>query len=78
MSYKNYLRHFFSNKMKEYIIDACKENDFDLQSDDLNKFIGTMMISPFNKRKSQRDYWLSDSFCSCEIGPPARTHDKFE
>ena len=32
---------FFSIEIKQYIIDACKENDFDLQLQDLNTFLVT-------------------------------------
>ena len=46
--------------MKEYIIEACKENEFDLQLDDLSTFIGIIILSSINKRKSQRDFWSTD------------------
>ena len=65
---------FFSNNMKKYIIDVCKENDFDLRFDDLNTFIGIIMIRSFNNRNSKRDYWSSNPFlclvmlhCLCDI-----------
>jgi len=32
---------FFSIKMKQYIIDACKENNYDLKLQDLDTFIGS-------------------------------------
>jgi len=47
---------FFSTEMKQYIIDANKENDLHLQMHDLNIFIAILMVSSFNKRKSQRNY----------------------
>ena len=40
--------NIFSDQMKEYIIDACKKNGFDLQLDNLNTFFGIMMISSCN------------------------------
>ena len=50
---------FFSVEIKQYIIDTCKENEFDLQLQDLNTFLGIIIVTSFNKRKSQRDcYWL--------------------
>ena len=48
---------FFSIEIKQYIIDASKENDFDLQLQDLNTFLGIIIVTSFKKRESQRDYW---------------------
>ena len=64
--------------MKQYIIDASKENNYDLKLQDLDTFIGIVIFSSFNKRKSQRDYWSSDPFLSSEIVSSAMTRDKFE
>jgi len=64
--------------MKEYIIDACKENGFDLPLVDLNTFIGIIIMSSFNKRKSQRDYWSTDLFLSYEVVSSAMARTKFE
>lgn len=69
---------FFSAEMKQYIIDASKENNYDLKLQDLDTFIGIVIFSSFNKRKSQRDYWSSDPFLSSEIVSSAMTRDKFE
>jgi len=69
---------FFSIEMKEYIIDACKENGLDLWLDDLDTFIGIIIVTSFNKRKSQRDYWSTDPFLSCEIISSAMARTKFE
>ena len=69
---------FLCNKMKEYIIDACQENGFDLQLDNLNTFIGIIMISSFNNRKFQRDYCSSDPFISCEVASSAMRRDEFD
>jgi len=64
--------------MKQYIIDASKENNYDLKLQDLDTFVGIVIFSSFNKRKSQRDYWLSDPFLSCEIVSSAMSRNKFE
>lgn len=69
---------FFPIEMKEYIIGACKENGFDLSLLDLNTFIGIVITSSFNKRKSQRDYWSTDPFLSCEVISSAMSRIKFE
>jgi len=45
---------------------------------DLNIFIAILMVSSFNKRKSQRDYWLKDPFLSCEVVCSAMARDTFE
>jgi len=69
---------FFSIEMKQYIIDACKENKYDLELQDLNTFIGIIILISFNKKKSQRDYWSSEPFLSCEMVSSAMSRDKFE
>ncbi|XP_034934180.1 piggyBac transposable element-derived protein 3-like, partial [Chelonus insularis] len=69
---------FFCMEMKTYIIDSCKENGFELQLDDLNTFIGIIIVSSFNKRKSQRDYWSTDPFLLCEVVSSAMQRDTFE
>ena len=69
---------FFSIQIKQYIIDACKENDFDLQLQDLNTFLGIIIITFFNKRKSQRDYWSTDPFISGDVISSAMSRKTFE
>ncbi|XP_034935816.1 piggyBac transposable element-derived protein 3-like [Chelonus insularis] len=46
--------------------------------DDLNTFIGIIIVSSFNKRKSQRDYWSTDPFLLCEVVSSAMQRDTFE
>jgi len=75
---KELFNTFFSIEMKEYIIDACKENGFTLSLVELNTFIGIIIITSFNKRKSQRDYWSTDPFLSCQIISSAMARSKFE
>ena len=69
---------FFSIEIKQYIIDACRENDFDLQLQDLNTFLGIIIVTSFNKRKSQRDYWSTDPFISCDVISSAMSRNTFE
>lgn len=69
---------FFSIEMKQYIIDACKENEYVLELHDLNTFIGIIILSSINKRKSQRDYWSSDPFLSCKMVSSAMSRNHFE
>ena len=64
--------------MKQYIIDASKENNYDLKLQDLDTSIGIVIFTSFNKRKSQRDYWSSDLYLSSEIVSSAMSRNKFE
>ena len=43
---------FFCNEMKNQIIDATNENDFVLDFDNFNRFLGIIIFSIFNIRKS--------------------------
>jgi len=63
--------------MKNYIIAATKENGYELSLSDLNTFIGIIIFSSFNKRKSQCDYWSTDPYLSSEIISSAMSRDKF-
>jgi len=54
---------FFTDEMRNHILEATRENGFDLSNNSLNKFILVIMISIFNSRKSQSDYWSSKSAC---------------
>jgi len=51
--------------MKLHILEACKENNFELSSEDFDKFLTVIIISIINCRKSQRDYWSTKSILSC-------------
>ena len=64
--------------MKKYITEACKENEFDLQLDDLDTFIGIIILSSINKRKSQRGFWSTNPYLSLEVVCSAMQWDKFE
>lgn len=69
---------FFSIEMKKYIIDACKDNGYDLKLKDLDTFIGIVIFSTFNSRKSQRDYWSSDPYLFNEVISNAMSRQQFE
>ena len=57
MSYVEIFELFFSNELKDYIIDCTKENDYELSRDQFNGFTGILVTSNFNPRKSKRHYW---------------------
>ena len=52
-------------------------NGYPLTENDFDVFIG-IILSTFNKRKSQRDYWSSDPLLVCEPVAAAIGRDKFE
>ncbi|XP_058799929.1 piggyBac transposable element-derived protein 3-like [Phymastichus coffea] len=54
------------------------ENGYDLSKIDLNTFLGVIILSSFNERKSQREYWSSDPLLSCDIVQQAITRNTFE
>jgi len=68
---------FFSSSMKNFIIEATSENNFELNGDDLEKFIVIIMITVFNSKKSQRDYWLNSRLLECNVIKELMTRDKF-
>lgn len=69
---------FFSISMKNHIIEATKENGYDITIHDLNTFIGIIVFSSLNERKSQRDYWSLDPYLGCEVVSAAMSRNKFE
>ncbi|XP_058789591.1 piggyBac transposable element-derived protein 3-like [Phymastichus coffea] len=77
-SYVELFEMFFTDDMKNYIIEATRENGYDLSKIDLNTFLGVIILSSFNERKSQRDYWSSDPLLSCDIVQQAITRNTFE
>ena len=48
---------FFTNNLKEHIINCTKENDLEITQDLFDAFAGILMCSNFNPRKCERDYW---------------------
>lgn len=68
---------FFTTEIKKHIIDATKENDLELSLEDLNTFIGILLISSYNIRKNQRDYWSNDTYLKCEAVSSAMSRNKF-
>lgn len=69
---------FFSNELKAFIIDATICNGGDLSLQDLETFLGIIILSIFNSRKSQRDYWSSNPLLACEPVKSAMSRNKFE
>jgi len=68
---------FFTDEMRNHILEATRENGFDLSSNSLNKFILVIMISIFNSCKSQSDYWFSKSVLGCPIVKKIMSKNEF-
>lgn len=69
---------FFSTEMKGHIIEATVMNGYPLTVNDFDTFLGILILSTFNKRKSQRDYWSSDPLLVCEPVVSAMSRNQFE
>lgn len=63
--------------MKNYVVEATKENGYTLNLDDLNTYLGILILSSFNKRKSQKDFWSLDPLLCCDIVRSAMSRDTF-
>lgn len=68
---------FFSLELKNHIIDSTRKNGYNLTLIDLDIFVGIVITSIFNQRKSQRDYWSNNLLLSCPIIIAAMSRDKF-
>ena len=60
MSYVEVFELFFSNDLKDYIIECTKENDHELSRDKFDRFMGILVTSNFNIRKSDRHFWSTN------------------
>lgn len=69
---------FFSPELKNYLIEATKENGYELSLTDLDTFLGIIIFSTYNKRPAQRDYWSTDPFLRSDIVCNSMSRDKFE
>jgi len=76
-SYIQLFELFFSTDLKNYIIESTRRNDYNLTLDDLDIFLGIIIISIFNQRKSQKDYWSNRSVLTCPPVVKAMSRDKF-
>lgn len=57
---------FFSSEFKEYIVEATNNNGYALSMDEFDTFLGIIILSIFNKRSSQRDYWSTNGLLRCD------------
>lgn len=68
---------FFCNDLKLIIIDATRENLFDLSIDKFNRFVGILMLTIYNSRKKLRDYWSDNDLLSCKRVQDCMSRDTF-
>lgn len=78
MNFVQLFETFFSDELKNYIIQATQKNDCDLTMIDLNIFIGILISSSFNSRKSYKHYWSKDPYLCLEPIKSAMSRDKFQ
>lgn len=57
MSKTDIFELFFSDELKNHVLEASKENGLELSVEEFNRFIGILLFSIFNIRKCARDYW---------------------
>ncbi|XP_043461917.1 piggyBac transposable element-derived protein 3-like [Leptopilina heterotoma] len=70
--------YFFSMELKEFILEATCKNDCQISMTELDKFLGIIILSIFNQRKSQRDYWSQNHLLACDAVARAMSRNKFE
>lgn len=68
---------FFSKEIKNYIIEASEANGLDLSIQELDTFVGILLLSSYNVRNEQREYWETDPLVKCSIVSSAMTRDRF-
>ena len=65
---------FFTEEMKTYIIDATAENGLEMS---MEEFIGIILVTSYNIRTDQREYWSTNPFLKCEMVSSAMSRNRF-
>ncbi|XP_058790066.1 piggyBac transposable element-derived protein 2-like [Phymastichus coffea] len=68
---------FFSKEIKNYIIEASEANGLNLSVQELNTFVGILLLSSYNIRNELREYWETDPLVKCSVVSSAMTRDRF-
>ncbi|XP_058793768.1 piggyBac transposable element-derived protein 2-like [Phymastichus coffea] len=68
---------FFSKEIKNYIIEASEANGLDLSVQELNTFVGILLLSSYNIRNELREYWETDPLVKCSVVSSAMSRDRF-
>jgi len=67
---------FFSSNIKHYIIETY-ENGLKISAEEFNIFVGILLLSSYNIRTNEKDYWSKDSKINSKIVSSAMNRDKF-
>ena len=76
-SFTQMFEYFFSTEIKKYIIECTNHNGYELSVNDLNIFVGIVIMSIVNSRTSQRDYWSEDPLLACYPVAKVMSRNKF-
>ncbi|XP_066592950.1 piggyBac transposable element-derived protein 3-like [Prorops nasuta] len=76
-SYAEIFELFFSLEIKNYIIESTRANSYELTLGDFDIFVGIIITSIFNGRKSQKDYWSRNELLGCPAIANAMSRNKF-
>lgn len=68
---------FFTDNIKNLVIEASREHGLDLSIDKLNMFVGILLFSIFNIRKSSKDYWSKSPLLHSDAVSNAMTEKEF-
>lgn len=68
---------FFLAEMKKYIIEASLEYGLLFSPHELDVFIGILIVTTFNVRTSERDYWSTNPLLECPIVRSAMSRNRF-
>ena len=63
--------------MTSYIIECTVLNGYNLTEDKLDIFIGILVLTTFNQRKTQKDYWSTDLRLACPAVSSAMSRATF-
>lgn len=68
---------FFSQEVKNYIIEATAENNYELGMERLETFVGILIFSIVNGRKHEREFWSTDEFFRSECVASAMSRNEY-
>lgn len=68
---------FFSSEIKEHIIESSSERGLNITVETLDAFVGILVLSIINSRKSYKDYWSTRRVLSCDIVASSMSRNTF-
>jgi len=78
MSHVELFELFFSSEIKNYIIEASQKNGLQISVEELNTFVGILLLSSVNIRNNQYEYWEIDSLVNCTDISSAMSRNRFK